>query len=87
MIVPVDERLKTALDDLLQHRDIQKTIANDPIQFAHQYKATKNREPATIFASLLTLVGSVSLSHLSNVGSLYAMNGGTSKNRQKNLSS
>ena len=57
---PVDERLKNALDGLLRKRDIQKTIANDPIQFAHQYKATKDREIAAIFASFLAF-GRVSL--------------------------
>ena len=55
-----DAKLKEALDTLLHHRDIETTIANDPIQFAHQYTDPKDKELAAIFASFLAF-GRVSL--------------------------
>ena len=55
-----DETLKKALDTLLSNQNIAQTIANDPIQFAHQYKSAKDKELAAIFASFLAF-GRVSL--------------------------
>lgn len=50
---PEDTTLKNALDTLLSRQDIEATIANDPIQFAHQYTDPKDKELAAIFASFL----------------------------------
>ena len=55
-----DETLKRALDTLLSNQNIEQTIENDPIQFAHQYKTVKDKELAAIFASFLAF-GRVSL--------------------------
>ena len=55
-----DTKLKKALDTLLSNRDIEQTISNDPVQFAHQYKTVQDKELAAIFASFLAF-GRVSL--------------------------
>ena len=55
-----DAKLKKALDKLLNNRDIEQTISNDPIQFAHRYKTVQDKELAAIFASFLAF-GRVSL--------------------------
>lgn len=59
-MLPEDVKLKEALDTLLARQDVQATITNDPIQFAHQYTNPKDKELAAIFASFLAF-GRVSL--------------------------
>ena len=52
--------LKVALDALMDQRDVESTISQDPIQFAHRYTDPKDQELAAIFASMLAF-GKVTL--------------------------
>ena len=49
-------KLKQALNTLMLEQNIEETIQQDPIQFAHRYTDPLDQELAAIFASMLACV-------------------------------